>query len=143
MARYLVVAHQTAESGELLEHLHKRARDEPGAEFVLLVPATSIDHLLAWAEGETDEIAARRGESAAGMMRDVGINVTEVVVGDPSPVAAVEDELRRRPGYDAIIISTMRPGASRWLGLDVVSRLRGRVAQKVTHVIAERLPTRV
>jgi hypothetical protein len=142
MARYLVVAHQTAECGELLEHLHRRSADDPDAEFVLLVPATPVDHLLVWEEGETEEVAARRAQHAAATMRDAGIRVSQCRVGDQSPVIAVQDELRRDRRYAGIILSTFRPGISRWIGLDVVSRLRSQVQRPVTHVTAERIPAR-
>jgi hypothetical protein len=138
MARYLVVAHQTAESEELIEHLHGRAAADPSAEFVLLVPATPVGHLLAWEEGESVEVAKRRADDAAGRLRERGIRITGAIAGDPSPLLAVDDELRRRPEYDGLIVSTLAPGVSRWLGLDVISRLRARVELPVSHVVAKK-----
>jgi hypothetical protein len=38
--RYLVVAHRTADSAELMDRLLALAAADPAAEFVLLVPAT-------------------------------------------------------------------------------------------------------
>ena len=46
MGLYLVVAHQTAASPELLEAVRKVMARELEAEFVLLVPATPVTHLL-------------------------------------------------------------------------------------------------
>ena len=52
MSNYLVVAHQTATSPELLRRASVADRDS-GALFTLLVPATPVVHLLTWEEGET------------------------------------------------------------------------------------------
>ena len=46
MARYLVLAHQTASSPELVERVTALAGTDPSSEFVLLVPATETQHLL-------------------------------------------------------------------------------------------------
>ena len=43
MTHYLVVAHQTADSEELVEEVRGLAQ-EASAEFTLLVPATPADH---------------------------------------------------------------------------------------------------
>jgi hypothetical protein len=140
MARYLVVAHQTAESEELLGELVRISGGDPAAEFVLLVPATPIDHFLAWEEGETDAVARSNAARAQRRWLGKGINVTDARVGDASPVLAVEDELRRDPGYDQVIISTLPPGVSRWLNLDSIARVRSRTALPVTHIPAGRVP---
>jgi hypothetical protein len=42
------------------------------------------------------------------------------IIGDGSPLLAIEDELRAQPEkYEAIVLSTLPPGISRWLRLDV------------------------
>jgi hypothetical protein len=41
--RYLVVAHQTSTSDELIERLREIAREGARAEFVLLVPARNAE----------------------------------------------------------------------------------------------------
>jgi hypothetical protein len=135
MTRYLVVAHQTAESTELIEHLTSRADAE--AVFVLLVPATPVAHLLVGDEGESAEVARRRAESAAAALRERGLRVIDARVGNASPLVAVDDELLRHGHeYDEIIVSTFPPGMSRWLGIDVISRLQAKVDLPVTHVVA-------
>ena len=53
MSNYLVVAHQTATSPELLRRASEIADRDSGALFTLLVPATPVVHLLTWEEGET------------------------------------------------------------------------------------------
>ena len=58
MARYLIVAHQTASSPELLERVKALHAGDPAAEFTLLVPATPTGHLLHnWEEGEARQLA--------------------------------------------------------------------------------------
>src|SRR4029453_13826519 len=62
MARYLIVAHQTACSPELLERVKSLAAADPAAEFTLLVPATPTGPLLHnWEEGEARARARGRG----------------------------------------------------------------------------------
>ena len=42
MAKYLLVAHQTAQSDELIAAAAGLAREDPQADFRLLVPATPV-----------------------------------------------------------------------------------------------------
>ncbi len=124
MAKYLLVAHQTAEERELLEAAKALAAEDRRASFTLLVPATPIGDLLTWEEGETKEVARARANSAAAALQRNGVNVVAVRVGDADPVLAVDDEYLAGRRYDAIVISTLPPGISRWIKMDVVSRLR-------------------
>lgn len=144
MARYLVVAHQTAASPELLSKLRQLAAEDPSAEFVLLVPATPISHLLTWVEGEAAEIAGRTAELAQRQTDEIGAAVIRTVVGDGSPLVATGDELRQHPeGYDAIIISTLPLGVSRWLGLDLPHQAGRKFGVPVIHVVSEVKPEEV
>jgi hypothetical protein len=137
MARYLVVAHQTAASPELIGRALELAAKDPGAEFVLLVPATPTAHLLHnWEEGEVRDIALRRAQTACDALTAAGVNVVEARIGDGSPMQAVDDELTEHSGYGAILLSTFPPGVSRWLKGDLPGRLRRRSGLPVEHVIA-------
>ena len=123
MARYLVVAHQAATSPELLQCASDIAGEDPRAVFTLLIPATHVNRLLVWEQGESEQIARERGEQARERFREAGLDVVASKVGDWMPLLAIEDELRARPGdYDAVVLSTLRPGVSRWLELDVHQR---------------------
>ncbi len=124
MAKYLLVAHQTADRPELLEAAKKLAALDSHARFTLLVPATPVGDLMTWEEGETQEVARARARSAAEVLQRHGINLVGVRVGDADPVLAVDDEYVAGRRYDAIVISTLPPGLSRWIKMDVVSRLR-------------------
>jgi hypothetical protein len=58
-------------------------------------------------------------------------------IGDPSPVLAVDDFLRRGEHVDEIIVSTLPAGMSRWLAGNLLRRLRTHTGLPVTHVVAE------
>ena len=133
MPRYLVVAHQTADSSELAAALGDLTRSEPDASVVLVVPATPVDHLASWTEGEARTVAALAGEKGREALARAGVTVEDVVVGDPNPIYAVGDELGER-NYQEIVVSTLARGASRWLRVDIVRRLRRLTGLPVTHV---------
>src|SRR6266567_1360857 len=139
MGKYLLVAHQTAEQQELLDAARKLSDQDSHAKFTLLVPATPVGDLLSWEEGETKEAARRRAKSAVAALRRKGINVVGVRIGDSDPVLAVDDELLAGRRYDAVVISTLPAGLSRWAKMDVVSRLqRQRPRLRLIHVIAQK-----
>jgi hypothetical protein len=138
MARYLLVAHQTAERQELLDAVKELAAGDPQATFTLLVPATPVGDLLTWDEREAKEVAQSRAESAAAALRGQAINVVESRIGDADPVSAVDDEFLAGHRYDAIVISTLPIGVSRWIKMDAVSRLqRKRPRMRLIHVVAK------
>jgi hypothetical protein len=137
MAQYLIVAHQTATSPELLDRASELAGEDPLASFTILVPATPVVHLLTWEEGETNEIAGQRAKEAASLFESRGLKVAETKVGDDSPLLAIEDELRAQPGkYEAIVLSTLPPGISRWLRLDVHNQAERKFGIPVIPVVA-------
>jgi hypothetical protein len=136
MARYLVVAYQTAGSPELAERVRALAAEDPQAEFTLLVPATPPSHLHTWEEGEARQLAMRRGTEAATGLARIGAKVTSVRVGSHRPLDAVSDELYWHGGYAAIVVSTFPPGLSRWLKGELPNQLRRRTRLPVHHVIA-------
>ena len=138
MTRYLVVAHQTATNPELLDRVSELAADDPNATFTILVPTTPPAHFFAWEEGEAKEIARRRAHEASAGFERGGAKVVRTEIGDASPLLAMEDELRTHPGeYDAIILSTLPPGISRWLLLDVHNQAERRFGLPVIHVMAQ------
>src|SRR6266571_4198569 len=139
MGKYLLVAHQTAESTELFEAAKELAAHDSHARFTLLVPATPVGDLLTWEDGETKEVARRRAKSAVAALQRNGINVVGVRIGDSDPVLAVDDELLAGRRYDAVVISTLPAGLSRWVKMDVVSSLqRQRPRLRLIHVIAQK-----
>jgi hypothetical protein len=138
MSRYLVIAHQTATSPALLERLLEIADADEGAEFTLIVPMTQVSNLLTWTEGESHANAERAAETARQMMEAQLLNVAEARVGDESPLQAAEDAMATDGPFEAIIVSTLPPGMSRWLKLDVHNRLRQRYDIPVISVVTAR-----
>jgi hypothetical protein len=138
MARYLLIAHQTADCAELLDASGGIAGQDPQAEFVLLVPATPVCNLLVWEEGETNQVARQRAASARSRLEAQGLRVVDARIGDQDPMAAVEDEMHAGNRYAAIVVSTLPFGLSRWLRMDLLSRLRRNCpGQHVIHVTAK------
>jgi hypothetical protein len=139
MAKYLVVAHQTAASPELLDRLKKLRGSDVSAEFVLLVPATARRHLLAWVEGEAEQAAQQRASRATQAMREAGLLVTNTVIGDADPLKALNDELSRGGNvYSTIVISMLPAGLSRWLHRDLPHQA-GRFGIPVSTVVSGRV----
>ncbi len=135
MHRYLVVAHQTLDSPELLDEL--RGRLAHGAcTFHLLVPENHGGSGLTWTEGQVRAEARRRLEDARLRFLAEGLAVTGEV-GDASPVDAVNAVLRRDgvEAYDGVIVSTLPHAISRWLRMDAPTRIQRNVALPVTHVV--------
>jgi hypothetical protein len=132
MRRYLVVANQTLRSPRLLRELRARLAEGP-CSFHLLVPAT-VPHAHAfWTEGEAHAVAEERLDDALLQLAAEAIAASGSV-GDANPIDAVTDLLRREQ-FDAVIVSTLPPGLSRWIHQDLPHRLERRVAMPVRHVI--------
>ncbi len=139
MAHYLLVAHQTAASQELIDRVREMTSEEADATFTLLVPATPVQHLLTWVEGEARALAQRDAETARMALEMTGARIARATVGDPSPLTAIDDELRERKGeYEGIVICTFPPGISRWLKLDLPHQAERRFGLPVIHVVSTR-----
>lgn len=80
--------------------------------------------------------AERRLEDGRDRLRSVGAHVSGEV-GDPDPLVAVKAVLAHRE-VDEIIVSTLPPGLSHWLRMDVPRRLQHRFHKPVTTVTARR-----
>jgi hypothetical protein len=130
--KILVVASRTADSPDLISALCRRAAEEPSG-FTLLVPA--VPHGLAWAAdmkaGWAE--AALRAEQAGSRIRQCGLELEEVIVGDPDPFAAVGDALHARE-FDEVVVSTLPRRVSRWLAVGLPTRLRRTLDLPVTEV---------
>ena len=129
----LVVANRTAESEELLRALRERAAEGP-CSFKLVVPATP--HGVAWAGDMHSGAAEAQGhlDRALDRMRDAGLDVV-CGMGDPDPVAAVEDAVNFGD-FDEIIVSTLPRHVSKWLKLDLPHRVARVTGLPVRHVEA-------
>jgi hypothetical protein len=150
MAHYLVVAHQTATSPDLLDRVKRIASEDREAAFTLLIPATHPTNLLHWSpdshfvwdEEKTYAIAEQRSREARQRFEREHLSVERTAIGDASPMLAIEDELRRNPErYDTIVLSTLPAGRSRWLLSGIGSQV-AKFGLPVVHVGSEPAPPR-
>jgi phage-related baseplate assembly protein len=134
MARYLVVANRTVVSDDLYDLLRSRTERGP-AEIHVLVPAASDPSTWRLHVQDEDVTEARaRLETALERFRALGATVTGEV-GDASPLQAVGDVLRTGATFDEVIVSTLPPRASRWLRMDLPTRIERSFGLAVTHVV--------
>jgi len=82
-------------------------------------------------------IVANRTAAGEKLLEAAGADVTGHV-GDADPMAAIADTLHER-AIDEIIISTLPRRLSRWMHLDLPSKVRG-LGKPVSHVEAAGAP---
>lgn len=138
MARYLVVANLTLGGEALLATLRDRVAGG-GARIHILVPATS-DPATWHLHAEEEEVAAARQrlEAAKARFADLGADDVTGEVGALQPVYAIGDVLTRERDdpFEEIILSTLPPGPSKWLRMDLPHRVARAYELPVTHVEA-------
>jgi hypothetical protein len=121
-ARVLVVAHKTAATQPLLDAVRERAQRGP-AKFTLLVPNPAHGlHKVVDPEDQGAGEARTVLDTAVPKLSDAAGAQVEGMVGDADPSAAVHDAVNLH-GFDEIIISTLSPRVSRWLRLDLPSKV--------------------
>jgi len=130
--RILLVASQTATDPPLLDAARRRARSSD-TRFHLVVPATprGLHRVVDPEVAGVDEAEQRLAAALPALSAAAGAAVTGHV-GDANPLSAVEDALHLQ-GFDEIIISTLPGRVSRWLRLDLVSKVRA-LGLPVLHV---------
>ncbi|MFP5299174.1 MAG: hypothetical protein ACLGHL_09330 [Actinomycetota bacterium] len=134
MKHIMIVANQTSGGSHLRDIMRQRAMQGP-CRFTLLVPATPPhDHL--WTDDEARGLAHKRLDQALKKFGELQLDI-KGVVGDANVVSAIND-LMLREEFDEIILSTLPPGISRWIGQDLPNRVSRRFHIPVTHVIASR-----
>jgi hypothetical protein len=147
------VANQTLGGQELLDAIRERMARGP-AEFWVLAPATPTTHLAAdfgalsgafpidpgvlptAAELRDEGIAMAKSnlDTELSRLREIGATA-DGAVGDPDPMVAIEKAVAQRQ-FDEIILSTLPPGISRWLALDLPHRVRRKIDVPLTVVTA-------
>lgn len=140
-ARVLIVANRTAATPALIEAVRRRTASGP-CVFTLLVPHSAHGlHRLTSAEDshphadDTDAVLAL----ALPLLEDAAAGGVEGVTSDEDPLTAIQDAVNLR-GFDEIILSTLPVRVSRWLKLDLPSKVKG-LGLPVTHVEAHTRPT--
>lgn len=133
MARYLLVAHQTADRVALRRYVATVAAADIDAEFVLVVPATQVEHLSGWLEGEAIRAALHTADRALEAFERDEVTLTDARVGDANPLYAIQDAFIGED-FDQVIISTHSSTISRWLRNDLVTKARNALDVPVFHV---------
>ena len=123
----LIIANRTAATPGLLEEVRRRAA-EGSTRFTLLVPRPFWDP-------DTEESAITL-ELAIPLLEEAARGRVEGLIGDQDPVRAVESALADA-SYDEIILSTLPERVSRWLHIDLPTRLH-RFGLPVTVVTARK-----
>lgn len=155
MSRYLIVANQTLGGAEL-EHAVTDRIQRGDSEFHVLVPMVEPAHeATSWvpadpllgvpapgateARVEAKEQARQRSEQRLRVMIDRITSLggrADGEIGDTDPFRAVERVLQRDT-FDEVIISTLPAGLSRWIKMDLPSRVERATETPVTTVEAE------
>jgi hypothetical protein len=123
--RVLVVAHKTAATKPLIDAVRERAARGP-ARFTLLVPKAARGlHKVVDPEDQSDEEPQQVLDQALPLLREAAGSEVEGMIGsDHDPHLAIEDAVNAH-GFDEIIISTLPARVSRWLKLDLPSKVSG------------------
>ncbi len=123
-SRVLVVAHKTAATPPLLDAVRARAARGP-CTFTLLVPNTTHGlHKVTDPEDQGVGEARAVLDRALPALSEAAGTPVQGIVGDSDPMAAVQDALNLQ-GFDEVIVSTLSPRLSRWLKLDLPSKVAG------------------
>jgi hypothetical protein len=123
----LIVAHRTAATPALLDHVRARASAGP-CRFTLLVPRPLFD-------ADTEESAITL-ELAIPLLEEAAGGRVEGLLGDADPFHAVSEALGTG-GYDEVIISTLPARVSHWLHIDLPARVQ-RLGVPVSVVTAKK-----
>ena len=124
-ARVLVVAHKTAATPALIEAVRERAA-RGAATFTLLVPNAAHGlHAVDRPRGPGRATRPTRSStSRSRCWRRPPARRSTGMVGDPSPMNAIQDAINLH-GFDEVIISTLPARVSKWLKLDLPSKVTG------------------
>ena len=132
-ARVLVVANRTAATPALLAAVRERA-ERGGCTFTLLVPNSSSGlERIADPEDHADTDARATLELALPLLEEAAGSPVTGMVGVPEPLAAIQDAINLH-GFDEIILSTLPSRVSRWLKLDLPSKVGHATGLPVEHV---------
>lgn len=139
-ARVLVVAHKTAATPALMDAVRERA-GKGGASFTLLIPkavhgVTRVADPEDAPDDETRDLLAL----ALPLLEEAAGSRVEGLIGVSTPIEAIQDAVNLH-GFDEIIISTLPSRFSKWLHLDLPSKLNGLGLPVTTVVARERSAT--
>lgn len=144
MGRCLIVANQTLGGAALEQVIRSRIEDGRGS-FHVVAPVTDPKFESdAWFWGYTPGVelgrahqrATHRLERVLARIAELGGEATGEV-GDSDPVLALETALTETDDVDEVVVSTLPSRLSRWLKMDVPSRVERLVQVPVTVLEAE------
>ncbi len=139
MGRYLIVANQTLGGADLEQKVKDRIERGEGSFYVVVPMIEPELEVVDWApqdpmfgapiptqvnEDALEEARERSQRRLQAMIEKVTSLGGEVdgEVGVTDPVRAVEDVLERE-SFDEVIVSTLPAGISRWVKMDLPSRI--------------------
>ena len=126
MGKYLVVANLTAESPALRDEAAEIVKQDPEAEFVVLVPIQTVSPWLSLYGGLDGRVLRQQRAASVGRrLESVGARLVKVRLGRADPLPEIERALRSG-GFTTVIISTLPRHLSHWLHID----LPGKVARR-------------
>lgn len=114
--RYLVVGNRSLGSAALRQEIASRVDGTSEVSFHVVVPLPVGDNLSE---------ARHRLETQLHEIEQLGGSASGEI-GPDDPLVAIEQALRRAPA-DGLILATLPPSQSRWLGGDLMTRLNRRV----------------
>jgi hypothetical protein len=123
-ARVLVVANRTAATPALLDAVRERAARGPIAVTLLVPNPVHGLHRVVDAADQQQTEADSVLELAIPLLESAAGGPVQGLVGDPEPLAAIQDAINLH-GFDELIISTLPTHVSRWLKLDLPSKAKG------------------
>lgn len=141
MARVLVIANQTAVSSQLLSRVKALGSVDPDMSVYVVVPATEPrdqprnDYGKPLHADFGRKLAEGRLEQVLESFRRLGIEI-DGQVGSADPMQAAEAAMTDG-SFNLIVVSTLAPGVSRWLKMDLPHRLERRYKLPVEHVIGD------
>jgi uncharacterized protein YciI len=126
LKRTLVVANQTVGGRELLEHLKRKAEEEP-RRFIVISPQSGGD-------GDSGDAHERLAHTLRALEEE-GLEAVGQVV-HPDPYTAIQNALQFY-APDDIVISTFPETRSGWLRSDLIGRVQASTGKRVDHVVSE------
>jgi hypothetical protein len=128
----LVVANQTLDGSELRQRILERNDDRVLVDVLAPVLTSRVHYAMSDIDRELADARDRLMRSLAWAPAQ-GIDVRGEV-GDPSPITAIEDELRRF-GADEVIVVTHPRAAQSWQERSEIERLQRQLDLPVTHLV--------
>jgi hypothetical protein len=134
-AKVLIVAHKTAATPALLAAVRERVQRGP-ARFTLLVPSAAHGlHAVVDPEDQGDSDAEDVVALAVPLLEEAAGAPVPSMIGAPAPLDAIHDAINLGD-YNEIIISTLPKRVSRWMRLDLPSKVAA-LGLPVTTVTAQ------